>query len=423
MILKRIAAGAGAFVLCAPLAIGQSSQASKPSGSSAEGETARMNERISQLSHEVDELKALVHQLQAQLAPQPAMAPAPPPAALLPGPGGSTASAGVPAATEAAAATGGPAATTAPVAAVAGPSSSAAVAGTPASAGVVADLLHGFTVNGVLDGYYEYNTNDPIGRVNYLRAYDVSSNSFSLNQVGLILESAPDLANGKREGVRIDLQYGQATSTLQGNPANEPRPEVYRNIFQAYGTYVFPLGSGLTVDFGKWESSLGMEGNYTKDQMNYSRSFWYDYLPFYHMGVRAKYAINDQVSVNLWITNGANQTESFNNYRSQLLGLVITPTPQITWTTNFYNGQEHPDVIYLHRPGRDRLCCRTSKALIYCRSRTHRRASSTSSTATPPGRRPSRLRSQPRPTMCVSASMRIRICSTSPAVLCMEAIN
>jgi hypothetical protein len=258
------------------------------------------------------------------------MAAGTPPAALPPGPGVPAAAGGVPAATGA------------PAAAVAGPAPSATVAGPSASAGVVAELLH---------GYYEYNTNDPIGRVNYLRAYDVSSNSFSLNQVGLILESAPDLANGKREGVRIDLQYGQATSTLQGNPANEPRPEVYRNIFQAYGTYVFPLGSGLTLDFGKWESSLGMEGNYAKDQMNYSRSFWYDYLPFYHMGVRAKYAINDQVSVNLWITNGANQTESFNNYRSQLLGLVITPTPQISWTTNLYNGQEHPDVIYLQSPG------------------------------------------------------------------------
>ena len=62
-------------------------------------------------------------------------------------------------------------------------------------------------------------------------------------------------------------------------------------------------------------------------------------------------AINDASAVNLWITNGTNQTEAFNNYRSQLLGLVITPTPQISWTTNFYNGQEHPDVIYLQSPG------------------------------------------------------------------------
>ena len=60
------------------------------------------------------------------------------------------------------------------------------------------------------------------------------------------------------------------------------------------------------------------------------------------MGVRAKYAINDEVAVNLWITNGTDQTEAFNNYKDQLLGLVITPTSNLSWTLNFYNGQEHP---------------------------------------------------------------------------------
>jgi Putative beta-barrel porin-2, OmpL-like. bbp2 len=306
-----------------------------------------MNERIEQLSHEVEELKTLVHQLQGQLAAQPATVAAAAPAALPPRP---------PVAAVPPAGSGAAPAATVPAPAATG-STSAAAGPTPAgtlpgaSPGVVADLLHGFTINALLDGYYEYNTNNPIGRVNYLRAYDVSSNSFSLSQADLIVESAPDPANGKREGMRIDLQFGQATSTLQGNPANELRPEIYRNIYQAYGTYVFPLGSGLTVDFGKWASSLGIEGNYNKDQLNYSRSFWFDYLPFYHMGVRAKYAINDEVAVNLWITNGTDQTEAFNNYKDQLLGLVITPTPQLSWTVNFYNGQEHPDVIYLQSPG------------------------------------------------------------------------
>ena len=108
-----------------------------------------------------------------------------------------------------------------------------------------------------------------------------------------MLECVPDVEAGRRFGARFDLQYGQATETLQGSLANEPRPWVYRNIFQAYGTYVFPLGSGLTVDFGKWASSLGIESNYTKDQWNYSRSYWFDYLPFYHMGARVSYRFND----------------------------------------------------------------------------------------------------------------------------------
>ena len=99
-------------------------------------------------------------------------------------------------------------------------------------------FLRDTTINIGLDGYYDYNFNAPVGRVNLLRAYDVLSNSFSLNQASLIFDHPTDVANGRRLGGRLDLQFGQATDTLQGNPLNEPRPDIYRNIFQAYGTYV-----------------------------------------------------------------------------------------------------------------------------------------------------------------------------------------
>ena len=189
------------------------------------------------------------------------------------------------------------------------------VASPPAPGKPAVDFLHGTTVNFLVDGYYGYNFNNPIGRANLLRAYDVLSNAFSLNQAAVVIENAPDLTNGKRWGARLDLQFGQATETLQGNPANEPRPDIYRNLFQVYGTYVFPLGSGLTVDFGKFGSSLGIENNYTKDEINYSRSFWFDFLPFYHMGVRANYQLTKSLALNYW--NAA-----------------------------YYFGQEHPDTVY-----------------------------------------------------------------------------
>jgi hypothetical protein len=282
--------------------------------------------RIADLSKEVEDLKRLVHELQAQLPKQ-----SPTPGA----PVAAVSDATPPTAVPAVAATNGGAPPAIPPAA-------------PPKQG--ADFLRGLTINALLDTYYEYNTNNPLGRVNTLRAYDVSGNSFSLSQADVVLESAPDLSTDKRFGARIDLQFGQATAALQGNPANELRPDVYRNVYQAYGTYVFPLGKGLAVDFGKWASSLGIEGNYTKDQLNYSRSYWFDYLPFYHSGLRAKYAVNDILAVNLWITNGTQQTEAFNNYKDQMLGVVLTPTPAISWTISHYQGQEHPDVIYLQNP-------------------------------------------------------------------------
>ena len=207
-------------------------------------------------------------------------------------------------------------------------------------------LAAGTTVNLLLDTYYEYNFNAPIGRVNLLRAFDVSSNSFSLNQAALVVENAPNPDAGKRWGARVDLQWGQATQTLQGNAANEARPEIYRALFQAYGTYVLPIGKGLTADFGKWASSIGIEGNYTKDQMNYSRSFWFDYLPFYHMGLRLNYNFNDRLGVHYWVTNGTQQTEAFNGFKDQSAGFNWQPSKTVNWTFNYYLGQEHPDAQY-----------------------------------------------------------------------------
>ena len=221
----------------------------------------------------------------------------------------------------------------------------------PANSTPPLTFANGTTLNFLLDGYYSYNFNDPIGRTNLLRAYDVSSNAFSLNQAVLLIENAADPSEGRRFGLRLDFQYGQATETLQGNPANEPRPGIYRNVFQAYGTYVVPVGKGLTLDFGKFASSLGVEGNYTKDQMNYSRSYWFNFLPFYHMGIRANYKFTDKFGLNYWIVNGTQQTEAFNGFKDQFFGLAFQPSKTLTWNANYYLGQEHPDVIFYPNGG------------------------------------------------------------------------
>jgi len=334
LVPPKLASLIAACFVCAAVGAAPTPPAGTPQAATpADDRAPSVDERIDALTREVEDLKRLVKELQLQAARS--------------APGSSGAGPATPSPAVAAAAPGAPPAAP-PSAAPAAPATPATGAGQAPQ--VAADLLRGMSINALLDGYVEYNANSPVGRINSLRAYDVSSNSFSLNQADLVVESAPDIASGKRSGMRLDLQFGQATETLQGNPANELRPEVYRSVFQAYGTYVIPVGTGLSVDFGKWASSLGIEGNYTKDQLNYSRSFWFDYLPFYHMGVRAKYAINDQIALNFWLVNGTDQTEAFNNYKDQLYGFVYTPAPSVTWTVNYYIGQEHPDVVYLQTP-------------------------------------------------------------------------
>jgi len=297
-----------AVLACLPS--GQAQQTASAAPNSSED----LNRRIEQLETEVTELKQIVRQLQA---------------------GASVASTNTPAAPTARDRTDSHAA---PV-----QEASTFVSGVTADDRKTLSFLRDTTVNLALDTYYEYNFNNPVGRVNLLRAYDVLSNEFSLNQASVVLERAPNVSTGHRWGARLDLQFGQATDTLQGNPSNEPRPQIYRNVFQAYGTYVAPIGKGLNIDFGKWGSSLGIEGNYTKDQMNYSRSFWFDFLPFYHMGMRASLPLNDRFTVNYWIVNGTNQVEATNGFKDELIGFTAMPRKSVTWTFNYYLGQEHPD--------------------------------------------------------------------------------
>ena len=127
-----------------------------------------------------------------------------------------------------------------------------------------------------------------------------------------------------------------------------PRP--IEPVFQAYGTYIAPVGSGLTVDFGKWASSLGVEGNYNKDQINYSRSYFFNFLPFYHMGIRASYNLTSKVNLTYWLVNGAQQTEDFNGFKSQAFIFTLKPTSAVSWNVNYYFGQEQRDVVAVLNP-------------------------------------------------------------------------
>ena len=195
-----------------------------------------------------------------------------------------------------------------------------------------------------LEGYYQYNWNHPPDRSLVLRAYDTRGNTFGIQQAALVFDAVPDVAAGRRYGLRVDLQFGQATETVQGGSANEPRPNVYRHVWQAYGTYVFPVGAkGLQADFGKFASLLGYETNYAKDNQAFSRAYLFNFLPFYHSGLRLTLPVNDKVSLLYMLTNGIQQTEEFNDFKSNHFAAVVKPVPMVTWTVNYYFGQEQAD--------------------------------------------------------------------------------
>ena len=43
------------------------------------------------------------------------------------------------------------------------------------------------------------------------------------------------------------------------------------------------------------------------------------------------------------LTNGVQQTEEFNEFKSNQFAAVVTPAKNVSWTINYYLGQEQPD--------------------------------------------------------------------------------
>ena len=64
------------------------------------------------------------------------------------------------------------------------------------------------------------------------------------------------------------------------------------------------------------------------------------------MGIRANYKFSDSFALNYWAVNGTQQTEPFNGFKDQFVGLTIQPDKKLAWNVNYYLGQEHADVTY-----------------------------------------------------------------------------
>jgi Putative beta-barrel porin-2, OmpL-like. bbp2 len=156
------------------------------------------------------------------------------------------------------------------------------------NAGVI-NFFKDVEVSGIVDGYYGYNSNK-VDMFTQGRAFDVRHNAFSLQLASIRLERKNSKDNPL--GFRIDLGVGETVDRII-SVSDSSRNDATKHVLQAYASYVAPVGTGLTLDFGKFYTPIGAEVIESKDNFNYTRGWLFTYGPYYHTGVRAKYAVND----------------------------------------------------------------------------------------------------------------------------------
>jgi hypothetical protein len=203
----------------------------------------------------------------------------------------------------------------------------------------LAGLLGPTSVSGFVDVYYGQNFNNPAPQTNGLRFFDGPTNQFGLNLVELIVDKAPDPSNS-RTGYRVALGFGQAMNVVNGS---EPKAGLGFDQYlkEAYFSYLAPVGKGLQVDVGKFVTPHGAEVIETKDNWNYSRGILFSYaIPYYHFGMRAKYAFNEKYSLTGFFVNGWNNVVDNNTGKTYGMSFAWTPNKKFGIIENYMAGPE-----------------------------------------------------------------------------------
>ena len=184
-----------------------------------------------------------------------------------------------------------------------------------------------FTFSGYMDTYYFANFNNPRDRMNTgvngaARAFDQRAGQF---QLGLVqakamyvsdkVDAVMDLAFGNNAdlgnyGNTVSLNSGAATSTALV-------------IKQAYIT--MKASPKLSFTAGQFGTHIGYEVIDAPANYNYSLSNLFNNGPFFHLGLKAQYAISDRASLMVGLVNNIDRNFDNNRAKGFIAQLFFAP--------------------------------------------------------------------------------------------------
>jgi hypothetical protein len=151
-----------------------------------------------------------------------------------------------------------------------------------------------------------------------------------------------DATESSRWGTELGIQGGYDAENF-AFLINEPKVDganTLRYIHRANVSYLAPVGNGLTVTAGLFNSLIGYESLYAKDNVNYTRSWAADNTPYMMFGVNARYQVNEAVNVTAFIINGYYHLSNPNDQPSYGGQVSWKPEQRITVTNTLYYGPD-----------------------------------------------------------------------------------
>ena len=154
-----------------------------------------------------------------------------------------------------------------------------------------------------------------------------------------------DVDESSRWGMEFAVQGGYNVtgqvpnaSVRYGDPYSNA--DTFSHFSRANVSYLAPVGTGLKLTAGLFNSFIGYESFYAKDNFNYTRSYLPDYSPYFMFGLSAQYQINEAVKSVFYIINRFNFLSVPNHLPSYGTQVSWAASPRITLTQNLYYGPD-----------------------------------------------------------------------------------
>ncbi|MDE2039210.1 MAG: porin [Elusimicrobia bacterium] len=154
-----------------------------------------------------------------------------------------------------------------------------------------------------LDGAYEADLNHPDNHVFRSRSTTAKLDEPVLNMA--MAYAHKDAVVDSRLGFQLSVQTGKDSRDF-GYSATSPNiqsGDALRHFGQANISYLAPVGRGLTLQGGLFNSIIGEESLYAKDNFNYTRSWIADYSPYLMFGGNASYPLTDATTAGVYVIN------------------------------------------------------------------------------------------------------------------------
>lgn len=196
---------------------------------------------------------------------------------------------------------------------------------------------------GFADIGYLHDFNNPSNHSFRSRGTTFHVNEVDLNMAAFYLKKPA--SERSRWGTELTLQAGKDSAVFgfSSTAPNLDGAKWLRHLGPTNLSYLSPIGNGLTLQGGIFNSFIGYDSLYAKDNFNYTRPWGADFTPYLMLGVNAQYPFSARLTGTLFLISGYWHLAHANNVPSLGGQLAYQSTDHVTLKQTVLYGPHQSD--------------------------------------------------------------------------------